>query len=110
MKSLFFILLTTFSISAMAVAPLAKMENVNGNIAITVSDFGDAGAFEKYKCHVDFGSWVYHMDAFGFGGDKYRCLDQGVLQSGVAYDVYFTFKEWPTDYESQTATFTLKAN
>lgn len=109
MKKMFLILLTMFSVSAMAVAPMAKMESSGGGVLITFTNFADLGPFEKYNCNVDFGNWIYTLDAQSTGTGTYTCFDQGGLNINTSYNVYFTFKEWPSDAVLQSATFSLKA-
>lgn len=102
------------SIPAFATAPLAKMNYSYGNIDIVFTNFADAtNSFEKYKCYIDLGwSQPYVINAVAVQADgktQYKCQDYGYLQSGVVYDVYFTFKAWPSDYIYQSAQFKLKA-
>lgn len=102
------------SISTVKAEPLlAKMESVNGAIAITFSDFADAQGFENYTCNVDLGSWTYSLPASKIvvnNNELYRCLDQGGLSSGVKYKVNFTFEDRPYGYSSNSPDFTLIAN
>lgn len=113
MKILLLVLSMMFATMASADGVLAKMEEVSGGIQITVNDFAHAAnSFEVYTCNIDFGGWVYTMSAVSttINSKKYyRCTDQGSLQSGVEYKVFFTFEDFQ-DYKSKTADFTLKAN
>jgi len=109
MKKLLFIIITMCSFSVMAAAPLAKMEAINSNVAITFNDFADIVGFEYYKCYVDFGTWQYEMAASAVsinGETYYRCLDQGSLSTGVEYEVYITFEN-RDDYIARTPIFML---
>lgn len=107
---------TMLSFSVMADsdnAPLVTMESLNGNIAITFKDFANQGAHEHYECWVVF-SWGDHKVGTASkviidGLTYYRCLDQGNLTTGVKYDVYLKFENWPENHKLQTAMYRLEA-
>lgn len=105
-KSLCLMLVLVLSFAVSAGAPLAKMESSGANVLITFNDFAGARAFEKYKCHIDFGSWFYNLDAIK-NGANYECLEQGGLSQGIDYNVSFSFSEYPG---LKTSTFILRAN
>jgi len=113
MKNILIVMCILFSGSLLASTPMAKMENLNGAIQITFSDFAEAVGFENYKCEINMGTWVYSIPAnkVVFNNQTYyRCVDQGSLQTGVFYKVSFLFEDRPYNYLSYSPNFLLKAN
>ena len=110
MRYLLLILFLAFNVGA---APLlATMEQQGGAITITFTDFADAQGFENYTCNVDFGGWVYTMPARKImlnDEAHYRCTDQGGLQSGQRYDVWFTFEDRPYSRRAESPVVKLQA-
>lgn len=91
-----FLLLLSLSLPVLAVPLSAVMESENGNVSISFNDYENATGFENYKCLIVYNrSWEYKLSATKQSDGSYKCQDQGVLQSGVYYEVIIKFEDRP---------------
>lgn len=105
-----FFLLMTFSLTAEELAPRAEIKGYGGNYSIVVTGFDDLGAYESYECKVDFGTWVYSINAEKTGENEYSCMDSGYMSRGAEYRVDFVHYQWPDETEKPITSFYLEVN